>query len=87
MNILEMEYQGDDLIISKEMAEKELGLHLGDRLEIRPKMVLLPIDRLPEEIAEIERAWNALRQTFEPDDLQDWETSRKALWSTWQPPI
>ncbi len=87
MSVLEMEYQGDDLIISKEVAEKELGLHPGDRLEIRPKMVLMPVDRLPEEITEIERACELLRQAFEPDDLADWEISRKAMWATWQPPI
>ena len=35
MSILEMEYQGDDLVISKEVVEKELGLHPGDRPVLR----------------------------------------------------
>ena len=34
---VELEYLGSDLVISKQTAEQELGLHPGDRIEIRPK--------------------------------------------------
>ena len=34
---VELKYLGDDLVISKQTAEQELGLHPGDRVEIRPK--------------------------------------------------
>ena len=87
MTVLEIEYRGDDLIIPKEVAEKELGLHPGDRVEIRPKSPLVPIERTPEKSIAIKTALESLRQAFDPDDLTDWETSRKALWATWQPPI
>jgi hypothetical protein len=50
--------------------------------EIRPKISLNPIERSPEEIVKIERALEALREAFDPDDLEDWETSRKTLWAT-----
>jgi len=66
---------------------KESGVHLGDNVEIQPKIILIPIERPPEEIAEIERMLEALRQAFDPDELEDWETSRKTLWATWQIPI
>lgn len=86
MTVLELEYQGDDLIISKEVAEKNLGLQPGDKLEVRPKVMLAPIDRPAEEVARIKEAFDALRQVFDPADLEDWEDNRKALWATWQPP-
>ena len=82
MIVLELEYQGDDLIISKETVEKKLGLQPGDRLEIRPKMALTPLERPLEEIAEIQKTLDALRQAFDPADLEDWDSSRKALWET-----
>lgn len=82
MPVLELEYQGTDLVIPREVAEKELGLHPGDRLEIRPKIVLTPIERSPEEVAKIEQALEVFRQAFEPEHLADWETTRKALWAT-----
>jgi hypothetical protein len=41
----------------------------------------MPVDRLPEEITEIECACELLRQAFEPDYLADWETSRETLWT------
>ncbi len=66
---------------------KESGLHLADKVEIQPKIILTPIERPPEEIAEIERTLEAFRQAFDPDELEDWETSRKMLWETWQTPI
>jgi hypothetical protein len=86
MSVLEIEYRGDDLVITREMAEQELGLHLGDRLEIRPKLILVPIDRTPEQIIEIKQLCEALRQAFEQGDLQDWEASRQELWATWKVP-
>jgi len=86
MAVLELEYQGDDLIISKEMAEKELGLQPGDRLEVRPKVTLEPLDRPAEEVAQIKEAFEALRQSFNANELDNWEETRKALWATWQPP-
>lgn len=86
MAVLELEYQGDDLIISREMAEKKLGLQPGDRLEIRPKLVLESLDRSVEEIVQIKADFEALRQSFDEADLDGWEETRKALWATWQPP-
>jgi hypothetical protein len=62
---------------------KEAGLYLGNK----PKTVLTPIERPPEEIARIEHMLEAWRQTFDPDELEDWERSRKDLWTTWRPPI
>jgi len=84
VNTLELEYNGDDLIISKEMVEQEFGLLPGDRLEIRPKLVLVPLKRTPEDLKAIEEACQDLRQAFEPADLEDWEDARKALWDQWQ---
>ena len=86
MAVLELEYQGDDLIISREMAEKKLGLQPGDRLEIRPKLLLELLDRPAEEVAQIKADFEAFRQSFEEADLDDWEETRKVLWATWQPP-
>jgi hypothetical protein len=86
MAVLELEYQGDDLIISREMAEKELGLQPGDRLEIRPKLMLEQLDRSDEEVAQIKADFEALRQSFDEANLDDWEMTRKAVWATWQPP-
>lgn len=86
MAVLELEYQGDDLIISKEVAEKNLGLQPGDKLEVRPKVMLTPINRPAEEVARIKEAFEALRQAVDPADLEDWEENRKVLWATWQPP-
>jgi hypothetical protein len=71
MAVLELEYQGDDLIISREMAEKELGLQPGDRLEIRPKLILELLDRPVEEVAQIKADFEALRQSFDEADLDD----------------
>lgn len=82
MTVLEIEYQGDDLIISKEVAEQRLGLHRGDWLEIRLKNTLIPIERSPNEYLKIENDLETLRQSINPDDLTDWETARKALWAT-----
>lgn len=86
MPVIELEFQGTDLVIPREVAEKELGLQPGDRLEIRPKVGLTPVDRSPEEVAKIEQTLEALRQAFEPEHLADWETTRRELWLTWQPP-
>lgn len=87
MAVFELEYTGDDLIISKEVAEKELGLHPGDRLEIRPKQLLVPVNRSLEERQRIEQDLEALQQAFATQDLDDWETSRQELWATWKNPI
>jgi antitoxin component of MazEF toxin-antitoxin module len=87
MTVLEIEYQGDDLIIPKEVVEKELGLHPGDRVEVRLKTALLVVEPTPETLVAVKRALESLRQAFDPAELADWETSRKALWATWKPPI
>ena len=82
MSAIELEYSGKDLIISKEMAEKTLGLHPGDRIEIRPRTTLVPIERSPEDISQITRAFEELRNAFTPADLDDWETERRKIWAS-----
>ena len=67
--------------LSREVVEKKLGLQPGDRLEVRPKVILAPIDRPAEEVAQIKEAFEALRQVFDPVDLEHWEDKRKALWA------
>lgn len=86
MKVLEVEYTGGDLIISKEVAEKQLGLHPGDRLEIRLKVPLVPIDRSSEELEQLRQDVEAFRQAFNPSDLENWELSKKELWALWQNP-
>ncbi len=86
MAIIELEYVGGDLVISQETAEKALGLHPGDRIEIRPKTVLTPKKRSKIKSSEITDSLERLRNTFESSDLSNWETQRNELWSKWQVP-
>ncbi|MFN8486668.1 MAG: hypothetical protein U0350_03690 [Caldilineaceae bacterium] len=86
MPVLEIEYKGDDIVIPKETAEKELGLHPGDRLTVAmsPKVKLVPIKRTPAEIAKIKQILEEFRDAFDPEDLADWEAARDELWNSWK---
>ena len=86
MAIIELEYVGGDLVISQETAEKALGLHPGDRIEIRPKTMLSPKKCSQKKSAEITDSLKSLRNTFESSDLDHWETQRNELWAKWQIP-
>ncbi|MFT5367789.1 MAG: hypothetical protein ACI8V2_002750 [Candidatus Latescibacterota bacterium] len=86
MAIIELEYSGGDLVISQETAEKTLGLHPGDRIEVRLKPTLTPIKLSREESTQITDSFEHLRDAFEPSNLDDWETRRNELWSKWQVP-
>ena len=83
---VELEYLGDDLVISKQTAEQELGLHPGDRIEIRPKADFEPEVQSFEKSRLLTESLENLRETFKPSDLDDWETQRNKLWSKWQLP-
>ncbi len=83
MSTIELEYLGKDLVISREVAEKKLGLHPGDRIEVRPKLALTPIPRSPEETSQITETLERLRAAFHPADLDDWETQRDKIWASW----
>jgi len=76
MTVLEIEYKGSDIIISKDTVEKELGLHLGDRIivALQPKVKLVPLKRSPAEIARIKQILEDFRDAFTPEELANWET-------------
>ena len=84
MSAIEIEYAGKDMVIPKEMAEKTLGLHPGDRVEIRPKLSLIPLERSREETSEIIRTLENFRNAFDPSDLDSWETYQKEIWASWK---
>lgn len=75
------------LIISRiNIGRKKLGLHPGDRIEIRTKMVLKPVTHSPEESHQITESLERLRDAIDPSELDNWETQRNELWSKWQVP-
>ena len=76
MPTVELEYLGDDLVISKQTAEQELGLHPGDRIEIRPKADFEPEVQSFEKTRLLTESLEHLREAFKPSDLDDWETKR-----------
>ena len=86
MPTVELEYLGDDLVISKQTAEQELGLHPGDRIEIRPKADFEPEVQSFEKSRPLTESLENLRAAFKPSDLDAWETQRNQLWSKWQLP-
>ncbi|MCY4352052.1 MAG: hypothetical protein OXC45_02980 [Gemmatimonadetes bacterium] len=83
---VELKYLGDDLVISKQTAEQELGLHPGDRVEIRPKADFGPEVQSFEKSRLLTDSLENLRAAFKSSDLDDWETQRNQLWSKWQLP-
>jgi bifunctional DNA-binding transcriptional regulator/antitoxin component of YhaV-PrlF toxin-antitoxin module len=86
MPVLEIEYKGGDIVIPKDTAEKELGLHPGDMLTVssRRKIKLVPLKKSPEEIARIKQMLEDFRDTFEPADFMDWELERSEIWKSWK---
>ena len=86
MPTVELEYRGDDLVNSKQTAEQELGLHPGDRIEIRPKADFEPEVQSLEKSKLLTESLENLREAFKSSDLDDWETQRNQLWSKWQLP-
>lgn len=83
--ILELEYKGNDLIISKDVLEKTFGLRLGDKLELRPKLKLIPMQRSVTEINRIRALLDPLAGSWSDEDVQAFNTLRKDLWHTWKP--
>ena len=86
MTVLEIEYKGGDIIISKDTVEKEWGLHPGDRVivALQPKVKLVPLKRSPAEIARIKQLLEDFREAFAPEELANWETMRNELWNSWK---
>ena len=83
MPVVELEYSGRDLIISKDIVEKTLGLHPGDRIEIRPKISFLSAKHPSSETtAEIVKTLEELRDAFDPAVLADWEVRKREIWAS-----
>lgn len=86
MPVLEIEYKGGDIVIPKDTAERELGLHPGDRVivALQPKLKLVPLKRSPAEIARIKQILEDFRDAFASEDFDNWEVERNELWNSWK---
>lgn len=81
MLTLEIEYKGDDIVIPKETAEKELGLHPGDRLTVfmTPKVKLVPIKRTLAETERLHELLDPAIGSWSEADVEAFNKLRKAL--------
>ena len=88
MTVLEIEYKGGDIVISKDTAEKKLGLHPGDRVTVfmSPKVKLVPIKKTLEEKERLRELLDPTPGSWSEADEEAFNKLREALWSTWQLP-
>jgi hypothetical protein len=86
--VLEIQYTGTDLVIPKDTIEGQYGYRPGDmlRLLIPSKAKLTPISRLPEDIARMRDALDAVGGSWTEDDAERFHELRQELWTEWQIP-
>lgn len=86
--MFEIKYNGNDLIISKDTIEQQLGFRPGDTLHvlIRNKIKLAPVIRLPDEIECMRVGLEAMAGSWSTQDAEQFQKLRQELWSAWQIP-
>lgn len=86
--MLEIQYNGTDLVISKDTIEEQLGYRPGDtlRVVIPNKYQLKPIPRLPDEIERMRAGLEAVAGSWNRADVDHFQKVREELWAEWQIP-
>jgi hypothetical protein len=82
MDILVRTYNGEDLVIPREEIE-ELGLKPGDKVVIRPEVVLVPRKFPPEELERRRAVLARLTGIWSAEDEDAFRKFRRELWATW----
>ena len=86
MPVLEFEYTGDNVIISKHIVEEHLGLRPGDRVVIRSKVELIPRQRSLHEIQQIREILKPTIGSWTSEDAETFYKQNDEQWASWQVP-
>ncbi len=86
--MLEIQYNGTDLVIPKDTIEGQYGYRPGDMLRvlIPNKLQLKPLSRLPEEVTHLRNTLEAVGGSWSVDDAERFQELRQELWTEWQIP-
>lgn len=86
--MFEIKYTGTDLVIPKDTIEGQFGCRPGDmvRVFVPNKLQLVPSVRLPEDVARMRDALDAVGGSWSIDDAEQFQELRQELWTEWQIP-